>query len=166
MLVPEQIRTEFNRPGEQFWENLELDVQRNYAFKDPDFRLTGPWKREYGTYRYFRVYLVDGDWVRRNLSVIFGHGGHGYVHEFIPADELWIADEHYTGCECVGVAADWKCSSNFIQSCLLHEATEHDLMKQGVPYHLAHQAANEAERKAGWLKDTWIENYGEPFKAT
>lgn len=38
------------------------------------------------------VYIVDGDWVRTNINVDFVEGGHGYVYDYVPKNEIWVED--------------------------------------------------------------------------
>ena len=40
-----------------------------------------------------KVWLVDGEHVRKNLDPFFVMGGHGYVYSYIPKDEIWIDDK-------------------------------------------------------------------------
>lgn len=138
---------------DKLWERLEKDIQQRGPKKDKKFRLAGKWKRFVKSQDGFKVYAVDGEWVRNNLSVIFGHGGHGMVHEFIPHDEIWISTHHFEGCGCRNLRKDMKASPQYLESCTLHEIVEHKLMKKGMIYWRAHHRALEAERKLGLLKD-------------
>jgi hypothetical protein len=36
------------------------------------------------------IYEVDGNDIRSRLCVDFTDGGHGYIYDFIPKDEIWI----------------------------------------------------------------------------
>ena len=38
------------------------------------------------------VYIVDGDWVRTNINCDYVEGGHGYVYDYVPKDEIWVED--------------------------------------------------------------------------
>ena len=78
-----------------FISSLESDIQTVAKNKDKTFVLKGPWKKFVRRQDEFRIYAVNGTWVRRNLSVIFRHAGHGIVHEFIPHDEIWTETHHY-----------------------------------------------------------------------
>ena len=61
----------------------------------------------------------------------FVEGGHGYVYEWIPKDEIWI---------------DNKIKSKEIPVIILHEFTERTLMKyKNIPYGRAHIAASKVE---------------------
>src|SRR3990167_8791843 len=77
------------------WQNLERAIQQRAGKKDRRFCLRGRWKRFVRRQDGLTIFAVDGSWVRSNLCVYFGHGGHGLVHEFIPPDEIWIATHHY-----------------------------------------------------------------------
>jgi hypothetical protein len=138
------------------WAEIEASVASRAENKDSNFKLTGPWKTFRETNDGFHVYIVDGEWVRNNLSIIFGHGGHGYVHEFIPHDEIWI-DPHHIECECENVREDRKMSESYIKSTILHEITEYKEMKKGKIFWEAHNIALEAERQAGFLSDPYTE---------
>lgn len=138
---------------EPLWGKIEHDIQKAAPKKDRKFKLSGSWKRLVRTEKRFKIYAVDGDWVRRNLSVTFGHGGHGLVHEFIPHDEIWIDNHHFRGCGCVNVKPGMRVSKNYFESCVHHEIVEYGLMKKGMDYWKAHQNALEAEQRLGLLKN-------------
>jgi hypothetical protein len=82
------------------WIDLESDIASRAKKKDRRFVLSGKWKKFVRKEKRLKIYAVDGEWVRNNLSIIFGHGGHGYVHEFIPLDEIWVATHHFPRCGC------------------------------------------------------------------
>ena len=138
------------------WNEIELEIQKRASYKDKGFVLTGTWKNYLKTQEHFKIYLVNGEWVRTNLSSIFGHGGHGYVHEFIPHDELWI-DTHHTDCVCRNVSQDKKMSESYRESTIIHEITEYKKMQTGYTFSQAHDLALEAERQAGILEDPYAE---------
>ena len=108
---------------------MESEIQKRAANKDKRFRLEGRWKKFLRRQDRLRVYLVDGEWIRSNLSVIFGWGGHGYVHEFIPLREIWVTD------------------FNNMEHTITHEIVEYRLMEQGMAYEPAHKRAEAAERE-------------------
>lgn len=147
------------------WSDIEDDVQARAYNKDSTFRLSGSWKRfikrvVIDDIFTFNVYAVDGDWIRNNLSVIFGHGGHGLVHEFIPIDEIWIADRHPDTCECKGIADDREVSARYFHSTQVHEITEFLCMRTTkAGYWEAHQVALQREILLGYLKDPFTESY-------
>ena len=138
---------------DRLWADLENDIQSRGKKKDKSFRLSGSWKKFLRSEDGFKVYSVDGEWVRNNLSVMFGHGGHGRVHEFIPDDEIWVATHHPKGCGCKKLKKDLKASQQYSDSCAYHEIVEHKLMKKGMIYWKAHNHALDAEKKLGLLKD-------------
>lgn len=144
-------------PRNPLWAELERDIQRGAYTKDRRFRLMGPWKKFWRREKNFSVYLVDGDWVRTNLSIIFGHGGHGFVHEFIPHDELWVVTHHFSGCGCRNVKRRKTMSLACRQSTALHERVEYEEMKKGRKYWPAHKMALHAERVAGFLPSPYTE---------
>lgn len=124
------------------WKTIENDIQGRYKKKDKDFKLSGKWKKYREKQDGYKVYVVDGEWVRNNLSIIFGMGGHGVVHEFIPIDEIWVADVHTDG---------EKATADYLTSCIVHEIHECELMKKGKEYWPSHQSALEAEEELGLL---------------
>jgi hypothetical protein len=150
----------------KLWAELELDIQNAAGCKDPVFRLKGKWKKRRGDYMGFKVFSVDGSWVNHNLSVIFGHGGHGLVHEFVPKDEIWIASRHQHDCGCKKVRRDRMVSRRFFASTVLHEAVECSMMKRGLNFWNAHQEALRQEKLAGILRDPFEEWYDSPDQAS
>ncbi len=149
-------------PRDKLWSTLEADIQSRGSRKDRYFQLSGPWKRFVRNQDGLKVYTVDGTWIRNNLSVIFGHGGHGLVHEFIPLDEVWIGTHHYDEntwcvCACKIGAKNRKVSKAFFESCTVHEIAEYFEMKKGKPYWAAHRFALQKERELGFLPDSELE---------
>jgi hypothetical protein len=99
--------------------------------------------------------------------VIFNHGGHGFVHEFIPADEIWIATNHHdegknSSCGCG--KGNSKVSKEYFDSCVEHEIEEFKHMKKGKPYKPAHQKALDAEKNLGLLKSMVGDSGSTPLK--
>lgn len=78
------------------------------------------------------VWLVRGDQVRKQHDPNFIMGGHGYVYDYVPKDEVWVEeslpplDRAFT---------------------LLHELYELSLMREGMTYDPAHERATEIEKK-------------------
>ncbi len=143
----------------KLWSTLELKIQQRASGKDKLFKLKGPWKVFMRKVAKISIYAVDGEWVRTNLSVIFGHGGHGYVHEFIPLNEVWVATKHPNDCDCKNVRVDRDMSKAYSESTIIHETTEQIEMEKGKIYWEAHNIALEKEREAGLLKDPYTEEY-------
>lgn len=86
-----------------------------------------------GSFAGFSVYRVDSEWIKDNLDVTFGTGGHGLVHSFIPLDVILIDDVNQKMAKLV-----------------LHEAVEyHHMMEDGLDYQEAHEHALGAEQEAG-----------------
>ncbi len=145
-------------PRDILWAKMEADIQERGRKKDPKLVLKGKWKKFVREQDGFKVYAVTGAWVRSNLSVIFGLGGHGYVHEFIPSDEIWIATHHFGEgtLEIWGyknVTKSQKLSKNFFESTIVHEIAECKEMRKGTSYWVAHNIALEKEKEAGLLVD-------------
>ncbi|MBI2450701.1 MAG: hypothetical protein HYV47_04180 [Candidatus Nealsonbacteria bacterium] len=107
----------------------------------------------------FEIYRVDTEFIRNNLIADFEHAGHGFVHLLIPMNHIWIGAQHFNGCACKNVREDRRISEKNFESSVIHEITEFKLMEKGMPYGEAHQIALGAERKAGILKDPYIEEY-------
>lgn len=57
---------------------------------------TQAWKRLSPNYskiaKGVNVYIVNGDFIRSNINVDFVEGGHGYVYDYVPKDEIWVED--------------------------------------------------------------------------
>ena len=81
-----------------------------------------------------KVYIVKGDFVRSNISADFTEGGHGYVYDYIPKDEIWV-----------DIMKDKKDQYFNFQ----HEVYERSLMKADpkLSYNDAHDKALEREIK-------------------
>ena len=78
------------------------------------------------------VYLVSGKAVRDNYKTDFSQGGHGYVYDWIPKNEIWIEDEE----------------KDEIAPILAHEYIEMVLMKEsGWKYPKAHEMASDIEQQ-------------------
>lgn len=130
------------------WANIENDVKARAKKKDPNFCLSGQWKKFVRKEQGLKVYAVDGEWVRNNLSIIFGHGGHGYVHEFIPLGEVWIATHHFPHCGCQTRSAWQKMSPLCFDRTAFHEIEERKNMIKGWTYWRSHIGAYRAEIKS------------------
>lgn len=78
------------------------------------------------------VYIVDGNYVRNNFDVDFVLGGHGYVYDYVPKDEIWIENVPST-------------EDQYFN--LRHEIYERDLMlEKGIEYDKAHEEAANFEK--------------------
>lgn len=76
------------------------------------------------------VWIVDGRLVRSVFDVDFTEGGHDYVYEFVPHDEVWI---------------DNDLDERERPYVLLHELHERNLMAKGWSYSRAHDDASKIE---------------------
>jgi len=147
---------EDDRPGAELWNRLEFLIQQSALEKDKDigFLLPKIYKKFEREQDGFKVYRVNGPWIHKNLSVVFGHGGHGYVHEFIPHGEIWMAEAHHN-CRCQenfkNEQGNHPLSQGYFDSTVLHEITECKLMSKGLIYWAAHNIALETERRAAFL---------------
>lgn len=147
---------------DKLWSKIEADIASRIKDKDKKFILKGRWKKFVRKQVNFKIYAVDGLWVRNNLSIIFGHGGHAYVHEFIPLDEIWIATHHYhdnkwSHCGCNNVKKNQAVSKNYFDSTVIHEITEFKEMQKGSTFWKAHNIALDKERELGLLPDPFTE---------
>ncbi len=91
--------------------------------------------RKYGAIKDVRdivnIYLIKGEIVRDLYKTDYVEGGHAYVYEWIPLEEIWI---------------DVDVPSDEIPVVILHEFTERTLMKyKKFPYVRAHEAASKVE---------------------
>lgn len=77
-----------------------------------------------------KVWVVNGRTVRDLFFIDFTEGGHGYVYNFIPKDEVWVDDDM---------------SVREFKPVLVHELHERKLMMKGMAYEPAHKKANERE---------------------
>ena len=78
------------------------------------------------------VWFVKGRLVRSLYDVEFTEGGHDYVYEFVPPNEVWIDDDAHEE------------ERGFI---LFHELHERNLMAKGMDYDDAHDEASKLERR-------------------
>lgn len=77
-----------------------------------------------------KVWEVDGRLVRSGFNIDFTQGGHEYVYEFVPQNEVWVDDD---------VAyKEW----GFV---IVHELHERNQMEQGMPYDDAHAESSAIE---------------------
>ena len=115
----------------------KLHISKKIMLKNP-FHIDVPDKVYYGKYtdikdtdEIIKIFLINGEVVRDLYKTDFVEGGHGYVYEWIPKDEIWI---------------DNKLKSKEIPVIILHEFTERTLMKfKNIPYDRAHLAASKVE---------------------
>ncbi len=76
------------------------------------------------------VWIVDGRLVRSVFDVDFTEGGHDYVYEFVPENEVWIDNDLE------------QAERPYV---LLHELHERNLMAQGWDYDRAHADSSKIE---------------------
>lgn len=76
------------------------------------------------------VWIVDGRLVRSVFDVDFTEGGHDYVYEFVPQNEVWIDNDLE------------EAERPYV---LLHELHERNLMAQGWDYDRAHEDSSKIE---------------------
>jgi hypothetical protein len=76
------------------------------------------------------VWIVNGRLVRSVFDIDFTEGGHDYVYEFVPENEVWVDD------------AIVEAERGYV---LLHELHERNRMAKGVPYDKAHAESSRLE---------------------
>jgi len=76
------------------------------------------------------VWIVNGRLVRSVFDIDFTEGGHDYVYEFVPENEVWIDDDIV------------ETERSFV---LLHELHERNCMAKGWPYSKAHAESSRLE---------------------
>jgi hypothetical protein len=76
------------------------------------------------------VWIVNGRMVRSVFDIDFTAGGHDYVYEFVPQNEVWIDD------------AIEEPERGYV---LLHELHERNRMAAGLPYSKAHEESSKLE---------------------
>lgn len=76
------------------------------------------------------VWVVNGSLVRTVFDIDFTEGGHDYVYEFVPENEVWIDD------------AIMEPERGYV---LLHELHERNRMSKGWPYSKAHTESSRLE---------------------
>ena len=76
------------------------------------------------------VWIVDGRLVRSVFDIDFTEGGHDYVYEFVPQNEVWIDNDLE------------EAERPYV---LLHELHERNLMAKGWTYTKAHEDASKIE---------------------
>ncbi|HVN72830.1 MAG TPA: hypothetical protein VMU10_12510 [Desulfomonilia bacterium] len=77
-----------------------------------------------------RVWIVNGRLVRSVFDIDFTAGGHDYVYEFVPQNEIWIDD------------AIEEPERGYV---LLHELHERNRMSEGLTYSKAHEESSKLE---------------------
>lgn len=107
-------------------DEIDASVRSRWNLKDPDLKIEGMKKEFVGEKEGFRIYEIDSEWIRNNIDVGFGTGGHGLVHSYIPMDEIWVDSAKETK-----------------TSLILHELLEFRIMKEkGWEYKKAHEKVN------------------------
>ncbi len=118
--------------------DIDSAVRSRWDRKDKDLEIVGLEKKFLGEKEDFRVYEVDNEWIKNNLDVSFGTGGHGLVHSYIPLDEIWVSPV---------VEKKW--------SIVLHEITEFKLMKEkAMKYKEAHRKTTDVTQGIKDKKET------------
>jgi hypothetical protein len=78
------------------------------------------------------IFIVNGKTVRDLYYAGFTGGGHGYVYNWIPKNEIWI---------------DANLNTKDIEPTIVHELYERNIMKKGIDYEIAHTLALDVEKR-------------------
>lgn len=117
-------------------------VEKVYSHSD----LSGIYRLKIGRRKGYDVWIVDGAKVRKELFIDFVLGGNHERYKFVPPNEIWI---------------DNSISGEELEFTIIHEITEVNLMKQGLTYAKAHEAAAQEELKARISKTESIDELRE-----
>ncbi len=82
----------------------------------------------------FKVYIVDGEFIRNEKDIEFTNFGQHYKYPYIPKNEFWLDDTEQGRDE----------YKYFVQ----HMLVEYSLMSRGFSYHKASDMADKVEREA------------------
>lgn len=112
--------------------NLRLDKEserkNNYKF---DNKLPKQFLKNYKNYK---IYIVDGNYIRNNIDIDFVGGGNPSRYQYVPKGELWV-EKLSDG------------NKNDIDAFIEHEYVECERMKnKGESYDVAHEKASEVEK--------------------
>lgn len=78
-----------------------------------------------------KVWLVNGCLVRSVLDIDFTQGGHEYVYEYVPENDVWIDND-----------IEWQ-ERGYV---ILHELHERNRMENGMSYDPAHAESSALEK--------------------
>jgi hypothetical protein len=79
-----------------------------------------------------KIFLVCGKYVRDKIYTDFTEGGHGYVYNFIPKNEIWVEELP---------------NKNDMDNVIAHEIYEYTLMRYlKIDYESAHDKATSVEK--------------------
>jgi len=93
-----------------------------------------PYIRKYTSFLNFKVWIVDGSYIRKQIEPEFTNFGQHYQFNFIPKDEFWI-DKDYGG-------------NDEEKYYIVHMLIEHKLASEGMSSNEASQIAGEIEKRA------------------
>lgn len=79
-----------------------------------------------------KIWVINGEIVRDIYFIDFTEGGHGYVYNFVPKDEVWVDDD---------------LSPKEFKFVLIHELYERYLMSLGNDYDSSHEKSSALELK-------------------
>ena len=104
--------------------------------------------KEWGKIGDLTIWLIDAKKVRNEHKSDFMEGGHDYVYNWIPENEIWIED---------------GLNEHEIPFIILHEMVERTLMKGKMKYDDAHDIASKVEwdKRPNDCKKQYIDNINE-----
>jgi hypothetical protein len=91
-----------------------------------------PYVQQIGERGNFKVWIVDGSYIRGHIDEEFTNFGQHYRYSYIPQDEFWI---------------DQEAKQDETQFFIDHLLVEHRLMAKGMSYEEALVKADQAERR-------------------
>jgi hypothetical protein len=91
-----------------------------------------PYVQQIGERGNFKIWVVDGSYIRGHIDEEFTNFGQHYRYSYIPQDEFWI---------------DHEAKHDETQFFIDHLLVEHRLMAKGTSYEEALAKADQAERK-------------------
>jgi hypothetical protein len=126
----------FRKSGDVIVEAVISPTGEVVKFKNEFNQVVGmeqPYLGQVFSHEKLSIYVVDGPYVRRTYSMDFNVGGHGFVYDFIPKDEVWL---------------DSSVEERELQFSLVHELVERTMMMDEhnpQDYETAHRQANTIE---------------------
>ena len=97
--------------------NVKIKKEHYVSLQDPKFKIN--------------VFFVSGNIIRSKYKTDFSQGGHGFVYDWIPKNEIWIESEE----------------REEVSPILAHEYVEMAMMRDlEMPYYDAHEIASKVEK--------------------
>jgi hypothetical protein len=114
-------------------EESDEDIVKELQHFDGEHIYESLQKLELGEFFGYKVFSVNGDYVKLKYEMDFCEGSNSERYDFVPKNEIWI---------------DNNINNRNYKYILGHEYTETELMKnKGLEYNAAHDIANKFEKK-------------------